>query len=86
MALAALSNQLYMDIVYSILPEIQVTYRDDRPGKYSTTFPIEDMEKVIVQQVKMAEKIGKRAKLYPIQIGARTLSLQRYLREGEDIL
>jgi hypothetical protein len=83
---AALNSQLYIGLIYSILPEVRVMYREDRPGKYFTTFAVEEMEEIITQQVKMAEKIGKRAKLYPVQIGARTLSLQRYLRDGKDIL
>ncbi len=35
---AALSSPFYREVIYSVLPEIRVTYRDQKPGKYQVTY------------------------------------------------
>ncbi len=82
---AAFSTPFYREVIYSVLPEIRVAYRDRKPGKYQVTFRVEDMDKVIRKQVKQIEKIGMTAGLYPVAIEARTIRLTRYLRDGADI-
>ena len=83
--IAALSTPFYMNVIYSILPEIRVTYFDDQPGKYRTTFPGKDMENIIEKQVKAVAKIAKRAKVSPVTAGARVMGLQAYLQEGKSL-
>jgi hypothetical protein len=64
---------------------IRVTYRDQKPGKYQVTFRSKDMDKVIRQQVRQIQEIGKTAGLYPVAIEARTIRLTRYLSDGTDL-
>jgi hypothetical protein len=80
-----LSTPFYREVIYSVLPEIRVTYRDQKPGKYQVTYRVEDMDRVIHKQVKQIEKIGKTAGIYPVAIEARQIRLNRYLRDGEDL-
>jgi hypothetical protein len=82
---AALSTPFYREVIYGVLPEIRVAFQDQKPGKYSVTYRVADLEKVIARQVKAIEKIGKRAGIYPVAIEARASTLSRYLHDGVDI-
>jgi hypothetical protein len=62
---AGLSTPFYREIVYTILPEIHVTYQDHKPGKYAVTYRVEEMEEVIADQVKQIKGIGELAGVSP---------------------
>jgi hypothetical protein len=82
--IANLRTQSYGEVVYSILPNIQVTY--DEPGSYEVVFKEADMEEALVRQVAAILRVGETAKIQPDVVRERIESLTRYLREGVNIL
>ena len=80
-----LSTPFYREVIYSILPELHVTYQDHKPGKFAATYRIGDMEKIIRSQEKEIARIGKRAGISTGTYRQRAFDVARYLRDGVDL-
>ena len=81
--IAALGTQSYCEVIYSILPDIQVSYEE--PRSYEVLYKEADMEKAIARQVAAIRRVGETAKIQPEIVRERIESLSRYLRQGVNI-